>query len=1680
MQKAPRFTLDHDTQQKFYISFFGCLSLTSKQPKILQSIFFHLSHLQYICISIWIQVHLFNTKGDHPFTYYVRRVAEIANLRELCLENFESWAYSFVWILLWIYFGAFLICWFFSAFYSRNVEINKKFNLLHIIFQLFARAHFSIFFWIINMIIMVPFLSQVQDKKLSIGLQARSTDLTIMNTTLMVLNYIIGGITALFCYHSFHGESSFAARTPSLQFLTFFSKAIITPLITSGDENRAGKEVVLVIFSVILTLVKLGVLYKEFPYYEFSTMKTIITWKSIAAWISIMNALILIFIGDVLDWDLNPIIFLDLIPLPILVKAAITIFKRIVETYQMKSPFGLVNEGMVYKKILAFRYGQRDIQLSLQSQQKHNPTDLKFLAKLSHHAKICRDSSCICDFLIKRDKIGQQSIPDLQASLERYFSERFLEILANSLPNMKKNDHVKLSLACILIDLDKGELLKGLGYLFSIPEQQSSLFVKIRRHILLRKAQAKIDQNSDKKIFGDFDMKKVMSFYIEKQQFTEKILSNCQKYIDFWSFYNTPNFDILDFLYKSENLEIEADKIEKLWNSNVTKYPEFYSISIGLYYLYLKLVRGRPFTASKIAKSFLLLKRFNSDSDKTQRGLTQENLYAHDTMILKVTMSKEKLGKVLYVSNNILPVLGFQSNELIEKNINRIMPSSFREPHNQILEKYLLHEKNKKHQYVSTNSYILNKEHYVVPCSLYVTVTPFLQNELTFLGALRISQAKTTDQIIITEDGLIDGTTEKVGRFLRIPLTKSIHLTEICYYSQTHLQSTENKKIKWLSLVDRLTNESLTPKDMLSPSASPQGRRRERFTTNIEYNARGPAKPNWCTLFMIRRHFISEDELQEEHIEYQAKLTTQTICDKKFYVMALKRSNNKIKSINVKALAKSKAIDDVLNTSGVPDEGPGSNRSVPLASPLTITTSRNLITSVSPQKMKPLSMRTTARNESSPTERGRFLFDGTPSSPDFQTHAMSTFAFNHSPRKRSVEADIVGQTRGISMVMESVEEDSEDLDKNEGDPLGLEIFDKKEKQSLKYSAKASSTTSAGNELPKLEEAVYSVPQNKFERYSKIVGIFSSAVCLALLYLYVHNLQDNFTSIKGTTDMLNIASFRLNRLLEFKRGTSLMVLYRNGIIDNNRFAMYSVPFMINAIYVVGAEQKDLLSANTQLRQYINGTQTKLQQEFFDNLVPMKLSNDNDDLMYLNTFDAANELITRMAHVATLYPYAFTTNNSDVDFIYNNILDEMLLSSEDIYSILVTDNNQNITKTRNIGIALMITVLVIGFVLFWFFTLRLRASWKFRDDLLSIFLRLDENAINRNLYRVKNLVTSLTLSNIQLNDFRTQNFDTESRSRTKKELDVEAASQGLRMRLKKTSFKKHKTIVIKIIVLKVIALLMLIFPFAQILITMENKSTMIKSNINTIIDVNNSLYEIVLIYVSLYDYIWTNGDMTLRTRPINSEWESIYTKRMNTADFLSNLLIQTQQDDTMSTEDKDYVTELITGNLCEVLPPKVGQQLCTLVSTGFLTKGIHSISIYTLNILRRVKDTFDHSARTLADVKSTLSLQGLIDVEISVWQWQYEAYLEIGRVYGRWTTSSIDETGDLLTSLMIFYIFWYLLAVSYYSYKLDEFIGKKTKSWKRLCRKIPLDVTVSVKQLKIYLFRISGTAYRNLYL
>jgi len=1543
------------------------------------------------------------------------------------------------------------------------------------------------------MLLMTPWLPGVKGKKMWLGFEARSGSLITLNSLLLVFNYATGIITSLLCFYPFRDQGDFAAHSSYFQSLMFFCKAGITPLVIFLDDELSGVHTVLTVGTLGLSVGKFVYLFRKFPYYQFGAMRAAISWDTAGTWISIINALILLFVGDVLDWDLNSIMFLNLIPLPIITKAMHLYLHKIIQKFRMIAPEEIKSEDLFYKRIFSYKAGTGNLTLALNNANGIKVDEVIFYGHLSSHSESCTDSECICEIL-RNEHLGMNNLADIQHKLEKYFDEKYLSIFTQTIQKIRNHHNIMLLKAYLLLKVQGGNILRALASLYGIVDEKAGFFVKIKKNLLLKQAQRKLNVDASAKIFGTFDMRRVMTFYKNKQKFTEKILANTERYIDFWRYFNESNVCIWNMLTKSEAIESEADQIDRLWNIYQERHSEFYMANVDIYCLYLKLVRNKPFTANKVAKVLFLKKKAVSVNHHHQNQsrsheavqITEENLYHGDTIMLKISMSRERLGRISYISENIKRLLGFSPEELHEKDISVLMPRSYREPHSQLLDKHLSNKrKEKANHYLHMASYILNKKNYIQLCSIYVTVTPFIQNELTFIGAMRTYSITGHNQMLISEDGIVDGMTERLGQDLNVNPNKTIHITEICYTSETLLKPKSGKKVKWLSIIGRLSSENAAgtldsgaSMERKSPGEISRAKRRDRFLSRGmtliggSHLGSSTVRPEWQNLTFIRRIYTGKDDVQEEHIEYQGKITTQTLMERKIYVLALRKTNG---SVTVKAANQNSKVI-VAEDSGavdIPNEGFESNRSLPLMSPGAASSSSRLLKSPGSGLAKATPPRFFRNNE-----KGKFTFEE-PGSAGSRWGKMNTV------RRGNSVINSVDEEREETMMKEEGEEENED----EFEMIGFEK-EKEEKNSGRLwgnsSISKASTGNASNEIAKLEQAVYFIPEKRFKKWI-ILGVnLCYVICLGLLALYFRDIETNLNTIKGNTDMLNIGSFRLNRLLEFKRVTNLMILYKHGIIDDSRFMVNGVSnFRLNVLYVAGVEQQELLDANNKLREYLNNTSQELQNEIFNDLVPMKLYNDIDDedgMIYLNTLDATNELVTRMARVSKLYS-TFLTNNSDVDFIYNNVLDEMILSSEDIYTILVQDNNQNISQTRNSGIWLMAGALIVSILLCAFYLFEVRTYFTQRESFLNIFLRLDENEIDKNLVPVRNFLWRLqSQSSINLNQYRErEGFAVKTHLKTEGIMPsspTTEAVQGLKMRPKKASLEKNNQIVLRVGLVKIFILLMLIFPFVHILILMESKSSVIKSNINTILDVNNALYEIVLIYVSFYNYVFTNGDTTLRTKPIGEEWDEIYTRRMDTADFLSNLLITTQKDDTMSAENKEYISELINGNLCEVLPPKLGQQLCTVVSGGFLTKGIQSISIYTLNVLKTAKSLFDNSDRSVAAVKEVIGLKDIIDIEISVWQWQYTSYIEISNVFGQWVTSSIDDIENLLDRLIVFYCFWYLLIVMLFSYQVEKYVERKTKAWQKMCRKIPMNVVSAVKPLKFHLFRNGGSAFKSL--
>lgn len=264
--------------------------------------------------------------------------------------------------------------------------------------------------------------------------------------------------------------------------------------------------------------------------------------------------------------------------------------------------------------------------------------------------------------------------------------------------------------------------------------------------------------------------------------------------------------------------------------------------------------------------------------------------------------------------------------------------------------------------------------------------------------------------------------------------------------------------------------------------------------------------------------------------------------------------------------------------------------------------------------------------------------------------------------------------------------------------------------------------------------------------------------------------------------------------------------------------------------------------------------------------------------------------------------------------------------------------------------------------------------------------------------------------------------------------------------------------------------MVLPYFHIFIMMAIKDAHIKEKVDTIVNVNQSLYEIFVMYVSLYDYVLTKGATTLKGKPINQMWENLYETRAGSESFFSTLLISVQKDDSYDEPTKKNITKLISGNLCEMLTTNVGNvSRCPIVMAGSLKKGIQSASSYNLYTLRSLKTYFDLSAKTTNDMKITLNSPGLLAITTSMRSWQYWAYEQLGTIFGKSTQRLVTLTKDKVDDLLAIYLVLYILVVTSLAYGIKRTMRRRFTLWMRMLRKVPIDIIMSNKQLKSLIFQ-----------
>ncbi|EAR83935.1 PAS domain S-box protein (macronuclear) [Tetrahymena thermophila SB210] len=133
--------------------------------------------------------------------------------------------------------------------------------------------------------------------------------------------------------------------------------------------------------------------------------------------------------------------------------------------------------------------------------------------------------------------------------------------------------------------------------------------------------------------------------------------------------------------------------------------------------------------AEYVSKSNQANKQF-VDTEKIKYG---EN---SNTCIITVSGNLNSVGIVTNSNNEVFRMLGFQKNEIIDQNISKIMPRVYGNLHDSFIHRYLETSESRVIG-VERSVMCLNKQGYIVPCTLMIKVLPNLDDGIQIVGFLK-------------------------------------------------------------------------------------------------------------------------------------------------------------------------------------------------------------------------------------------------------------------------------------------------------------------------------------------------------------------------------------------------------------------------------------------------------------------------------------------------------------------------------------------------------------------------------------------------------------------------------------------------------------------------------------------------------------------------------------------------------------------------------------------------------------------------------------------------------------------------------------------------------------------------------------------------------------------------------
>ena len=1638
--------------------FISRVLVNNTQSEFAQYLKFYMANLQYFVIVIWGQAFLLSDSKRDFFSSFTLKILEFLFVKDLFTEYPDTYIYIVFLALTWAYF-------FFVLFGLIYISIRYIYELGSM--ELYYRSlykvmrfHFAVTFWMLNMVLMTTLSVEPKDQVLYWTGTNQSQVIRIISILLIVFNYVLGILSALLCFAPLPENKIFAAHSTSCQFVIFFFKALIAPVVMFLDRDALITRIIFVVSAIMISIGRLMVLLKIFPYYYPVAMKLSGIMASTAGWLSVVNIPIIFFNKESINF--TTILYIDFLILPIAVKFTLVHLSRATDYFITADSRYLNSEEQVFKKLYTF--GVLSENLKFNTVGPPNAQENYFYGQLVSHVKTCMDLKCPCKYFISDFKhINKADAKERRSFFKRYQYLSLYQFFTTAVQNIKDNDNLKITLAHLIFKHQDQGIITALTYLFST-SSRLAFFIRIKKNIVTLNVQDYISKFFTERRNSVLNMKDFIDFHHSKTDFMELLLSNTEKYIKFWESYKNSDVKLKEVLKKSIHLEKEASQIEKIWSSHFQKYDEFCTLLKEPYCSYLNLVRNTPAASQSIMKK-LVWKSIKKLNVEPSVDTNEEDFLSPDIMNVYITMAKERLGRIIYASKNLISALGYIPEEIKNAPIDCLQPHCIAEKHPSILLRYL--DKSKASQandYIALVSYIRTKKGHLIPCSFYVSIFPYVQNELIFVSTAKVVHSKY-EIILFNSKGLVDGFSEKVGRVLNLPVNKKIHVSEICIdiYDLHAVIDYDMKKLTNQDSKQRTTESKTLPLiKKVSAEETSNGKIEMFYRLNEALEHTYDENSSFVVTFIRQSetHKIgtapTHNETAQTYCKYRVKLVQSVIFDVKVHTIVMEpytiqeaenneeilqntsdRNSNQIQLnksyINVGAslTPSPKSVLEQTNVESIGDD-------LPLFNTLALGQEGKMNCVFIPKD--------------STQERSQYIAN---IYKEFEDKAL-VYPINVKNKEESRILDAKASEHRAK--------------KGKFNSLYLKDPSSKVVETPKIdghqSEKQFSTANSNSSDSKIERAVYSLTKSKTKRVIQNAAVALLLTCLILhLILYFSKVR-NVEQIQGNTDILVSSHMRLYQLAEMNRMARSISSTLDGYSLDQRYSSFGISSATaNSLGAMIGIEESLLSYNNRIRDSLYKIKEDLQNQFYYNKIPVKQGIPATIIRYSQAFDLITDIVAATKNLHDTQYADLTSENPNLIMILDNTINELFVDGEQVNRIIAKDNQVKLQSLKTLVIYFLVVVLLVAIgVLIFYFNDASRVRLM-RNKLIEIFLRLNNQEIDRSLQEVRWFKILLSRESADFKPLAPKKISDLVEHHHKKE----SSTRGFKLRKKNADMNGVNNNLVLACILATLFSLICLIPFISEFILIDSQSQTLNNKIDTIVQFDTITYSLPLITGTFYEYVQNNGSSTVRTLPIGTEWEYTYQELLGLSDYLkklTNIALSNQK-----SSSSKRLSDLLTGDLCNQKFDADLTPSCSLFGNT-LANGILGATDYILTTLRQAKDEFDSSNKSLSVSKNILTLKALLIVDLIQNEWIPAIYQEANNVLLDFTSQEVTAITSVQSPLLAIYIISTLvfgLLIFNHAWKLTE---EERIEWKKILRKVPSNILLTNKVLKNYLVREGG--------